>query len=126
MNKKVVVTGIGVVSCLGNNVDEFWNSLKAGKSGIREITQVDADSFPCKVSGEVQNFSPSDWMSPKEAKRMARFTQLAVAASRSAVEESDFLGKVSSERIGVLIGTGSGGLPETDQQAQIKEKKGDM
>ena len=126
MNKKVVVTGIGVVSCLGNNVDEFWNSLKAGKSGIREITQVDADSFPCKVSGEVQNFSPSDWMSPKEAKRMARFTQLAVAASRSAVEESDFLGKVSSERIGVLIGTGSGGLPETDQQAQIKEKKGVM
>lgn len=126
MNKKVVVTGIGVVSCLGNNVDEFWNSLKAGKSGIREITQVDADSFPCKVSGEVQNFIPSDWMNPKEAKRMARFTQLAVAASRSAVEESDFIGKVNPERIGVLIGTGSGGLPETDQQAQIKEKKGVM
>jgi 3-oxoacyl-[acyl-carrier-protein] synthase II len=126
MNKKVVVTGMGVITCLGNDVNEFWNSLKEGKSGIRKITQVDPDSFPCKVSGEVQNFNPSDWMSPKEAKRMARFTQLAVAASRSAVEQSNFIGKVVPERIGVLIGTGSGGLPETDLQAQVKEKKGVM
>tara|TARA_B110000438_G_scaffold299664_1_gene350333 strand:- start:2876 stop:4111 length:1236 start_codon:yes stop_codon:yes gene_type:complete len=126
MNKKVVVTGMGVITCLGNDVNEFWNSLKEGKSGIRKITQVDPESFPCKVSGEVQNFNPNDWMSPKEAKRMARFTQLAVAASRSAVEQSNFIGKVVPERIGVLIGTGSGGLPETDLQAQIKEKKGVM
>ena len=124
--RRVVVTGIGIMSCLGSSVEEFWGALKKGKSGIRQISQVDPDSFPCKVSGEVQDFIPKDWMNPKEAKRMGRFSQLAVAASKIAVEQSGFLGKVDPSRIGVLLGCGAGGLPETDQQAKVKETKGVM
>ena len=126
MDNKIVVTGIGIMSCLGSSVEEFWGALKKGKSGIRQISQVDPDSFPCKVSGEVQDFIPKDWMNPKEAKRMGRFSQLAVAASKIAVEQSGFLGKVDPSRIGVLLGCGAGGLPETDQQAKVKETKGVM
>ena len=126
MDNKIVVTGIGIMSCLGSSVEEFWGALKKGKSGIRQISQVDQDSFPCKVSGEVQDFIPKDSMNPKEAKRMGRFSQLAVAASKIAVEQSGFLGKVDPSRIGVLLGCGAGGLPETDQQAKVKEARGVM
>ena len=126
MDNKIVVTGIGIMSCLGSSVEEFWGALKKGKSGIRQISQVDPDSFPCKVSGEVQDFIPKDWMNPKEAKRMGRFSQLAVAASKIAVEQSGVLGKVDPSRIGVLLGCGAGGLPETDQQAKVKEARGVM
>ena len=126
MDNKIVVTGIGIMSCLGSSVEEFWKALKNGKSGIRQISQVDPNLFPCKVSGEVQDFIPRDWMGPKEAKRMGRFSQLAVAATKIAVDQSDFLGKVDPSRIGVLLGCGAGGLPETDQQAKIKENKGVM
>ena len=92
MDKKIVVTGIGIQSCLGSSVDEYWDSLLEGKSGIRTITQVSSTDFPCKVSGEVQNFEPGNWMNPKEAKRMGRFSQLAVAAAKDAIEQSNFLG----------------------------------
>ena len=126
MDNKVVVTGIGIMSCLGSSVEKFWGALKNGKSGIRQILQVDPNSFPCKVSGEVQNFIPKDWMNPKESKRMGRFSQLAVAASKIAVDQSGFLGKVDPSRIGVLLGCGIGGLPETDQQAKVKETRGVM
>ena len=126
MDNKIVVTGIGIMSCLGSSVEEFWGALKKGKSGIRQISQVDPDSFPCKVSGEVQDFIPKDWMNPKEARRMGRFSQLAVAASKIAVEQSGFLGKVDPSRIGVLLGCGAGGLPETDQQAKVKDARGVM
>ena len=126
MTKKIVVTGMGSLTCLGDSVDEFWENLKNGVSGIRRISQVDPESFPCKVSGEVQNFVPSEWMDTKESKRMGRFSQLAVAAAKEAVEQSNFIGKVKSDRIGVLIGTGSGGLPETDKQASVKENRGVM
>ena len=74
----------------------------------------------------MQDFIPKDWMNPKEAKRMGRFSQLAVAASKIAVEQSGFLGKVDPSRIGVLLGCGAGGLPETDQQAKVKEARGVM
>ena len=126
MDNKIVVTGIGIMSCLGSSVEEFWGALKKGKSGIRQISQVDPNSFPCKVSGEVQDFIPKDWMNPKEAKRMGRFSQLAVAASKIAVDQSGFLGKVDPSRKGVLLGCGAGGLPETDQQAKVKETRGVM
>lgn len=126
MDKKIVVTGIGIQSCLGNTVKDYWEALSNGRSGIRTITQVSPSDFPCKVSGEVQNFDPGEWMNPKEAKRMGRFSQLAVAAAKDAVDQSKFLGKIDTDRVGVLIGTGAGGLPETDQQAFVKESKGVM
>ena len=122
---RVVVTGMGAVTCLGNSVEQFWSGVKNGQSGIREISLVSPDGFPCKVSGEIQDFDPTEHMDRKEARRMARFSQFAVVAADQAVEDSglDFE-KEDLDRIGVLIGSGSGGLPETDQQAEIRVKRG--
>jgi len=116
---------MGAVTCLGNSVKQFWTGVKNGQSGIREISLVSPDGFPCKVSGEIQDFDTADYMDRKEARRMARFSQFAVVAAQQAVADS----KINFEdedldRIGVLIGTGSGGLPETDQQAEIRVKRG--
>jgi 3-oxoacyl-[acyl-carrier-protein] synthase II len=122
---RVVVTGMGAITCLGNSVKQFWTGVKNGQSGIREISLVSPDGFPCRVSGEIQNFDPTEHMDRKEARRMARFSQFAVVAAAQAVEDSglDFE-KEDLDRIGVLIGSGSGGLPETDQQAEIRVKRG--
>ena len=122
---RVVVTGMGAVTCLGNSVDQFWAGVKNGQSGIREISLVSPDGFPCRVSGEIQDFDPMEHMDRKEARRMARFSQFAIVATDQAVENSglDFE-KEDLDRIGVLIGSGSGGLPETDQQSEIRVKRG--
>jgi 3-oxoacyl-[acyl-carrier-protein] synthase II len=122
---RVVITGMGAITALGNTVDEFWAGIKHGKSGIREISLVSPDGFPCSVSGEIQDFDATDYMDRKEARRMARFSQFAVAAAHQAVKDSgiDFE-KEDPDRIGVLIGSGSGGLPETDQQSEIRVKRG--
>jgi 3-oxoacyl-[acyl-carrier-protein] synthase II len=122
---RVVVTGMGAITCLGNSVKQFWTGVKNGQSGIREISLVSPDGFPCRVSGEIQDFDPTEHMDRKEARRMARFSQFAVVAADQAVEDSglDFE-KEDLDRIGVLIGSGSGGLPETDQQAEIRVKRG--
>ena len=124
---RVVVTGIGAMSPLGKSVDEYWNGLKNGQSGIREIAAVSPDGFPCKVSGEVPDFDPTEWMDRREARRMGRFSQLAVAATHEAIEDSGLdMSKEDPDRVGVLMGSGSGGLPETDQQATVKVKRGAM
>ena len=116
---------MGAITCLGNSVKQFWTGVKNGQSGIREISLVSPDGFPCRVSGEIQDFNPTEHMDRKEARRMARFSQFAVVAAAQAVEDSglDFE-KEDLDRIGVLIGSGSGGLPETDQQAEIRVKRG--
>jgi 3-oxoacyl-[acyl-carrier-protein] synthase II len=122
---RVVVTGMGAITCLGNTVEEFWTGLKNGQSGIQRISLVNPDGFPCKVSGEIRDFDTNDYMDRKEARRMARFSQIAVAAAHQAVKDSGLeLEKEDLDRIGVLIGSGSGGLPETDQQAEIRVKRG--
>lgn len=122
---RVVVTGMGAITCLGNSVDEFWTGIKSGQSGIREISLVSPDGFPCRVSGEIQDFDTSDYMDRKEARRMARFSQFAVVAAHQAVADSGInFDDEDLDRIGVLVGTGSGGLPETDQQAEIRVKRG--
>ena len=124
-NEKIVVTGLGVVSCLGDSVDDFWSSLKNGKSGINEISLVSPDGFPCKVSGEVKDFDPTNYIDKKESKRMGRFSHLALAAAKNAIDDANLnISNENSDRIGVLIGSGSGGLPETDQQAEVKVKRG--
>ena len=122
---RVVITGMGAITCLGNSVDEFWTGLKNGRSGIREISLVSPDGFPCKVSGEIRDFDTADYMERKESRRMARFSQFAVAAAHQAVKDSgiDFE-REDLDRVGVLIGSGSGGLPETDQQAEIRVTRG--
>jgi 3-oxoacyl-[acyl-carrier-protein] synthase II len=122
---RVVITGMGAITCLGNSVDEFWTGLKNGKSGIREISLVSPDGFPCRVSGEVRDFDTAEYMDRKESRRMARFSQFAVAAAHQAVKDSGLdLENEDLDRIGVLIGSGSGGLPETDQQAEIRVTRG--
>ena len=125
--KRVVITGMGAVTPLGESVDEYWNSLLQGKSGIGPITLCDASAFPCRISGEVSNFDPGKYINPKEARRMARFSQLAVAAAGLAVEDAGLnLSKEDSERMGVVMGNGNGGFPTMDDNARLMVEKGAM
>ena len=124
---RVVVTGIGVVSPVGKTVDQFWNSLVNGISGIAPITLCDPSPFPCKIAGEVKDFDPSYYMDLKDAKRMARFSQLAVAASQMAIVDSGI--DISSENvdeIGVFVGNGNGGFPDIEANARLLVDKGAM
>ena len=125
IDTRVVITGMGAITCLGHSVSEFWSGLKNSESGIEEISLVSPEGFPCKVSGEIRNFDASKYMDRKEARRMGRFSQFAVAAAHQAIEDAgiDFE-KEDLDRVGVLIGSGSGGLPETDQQAEVRVKYG--
>ncbi len=125
MKRRVVVTGVGVISPVGNTVEEFWNSLTHGKSGTGRVTQVDPQKFPSKVAAEVKNFDPSAWMNPKERKKTDRFVQFALAASDMAVKDSkiDF-SKEDSAMCGVFIGSGIGGLHTIEEQHQVMLDKG--
>ncbi|KHF39917.1 beta-ketoacyl-ACP synthase II [Halalkalibacter okhensis] len=118
MTRRVVVTGIGAVTPLGNDADTTWNHLKQGISGIGPLSRVDADQFNVKVAGEVKEFVPSEFMDGKEARRMARFTQLAIAASKMAVTDAKLrIGEnIDSQRVGVWIGSGIGGLDAFEEQ----------
>jgi 3-oxoacyl-[acyl-carrier-protein] synthase II len=113
--RRVVITGMGALTPLGNSVDEFWHGCVEGRSGIDWITLFDSSAYPVKVDGEVRNFDPQDYMDRKEARRMARFSQLSVAAARMALDDSGLkLDHEDGTRIGVLLGNGNGGYPETD------------
>ena len=124
--RRIVITGLGALTPLGNNVDEFWKGCSEGRSGIGWITLVDTTNYPVKVDGEVRGFDPQDYMDRKEARRMARFSQLSVAAARMAIDDSGLgLALEDTTRIGVLLGNGNGGFPETDDAVrQIIEKGG--
>ncbi|MCX7971315.1 MAG: beta-ketoacyl-ACP synthase II, partial [Negativicutes bacterium] len=111
MKRRVVITGMGAVTPVGNNVTDFWQSLVAGRSGIGPITRFDASGYPVRIAGEVSGFDPADYMDKKEAKRMDRFTQFAVAASSMAIADGKLdLDKVDKTRVGTLIGSGIGGM----------------
>jgi len=126
-NQRVVITGVGLVSPLGETVDGYWKSLVNGESGISEMKLVDPDGFPCKVSGEVSDFDPNNYMDLKESKRLARFSQLAVAAAGLAIKDSDIkLDDEDSGRLGIVMGNGNGGFPEMEQNARILVKRGGM
>ncbi|MBX7112288.1 MAG: beta-ketoacyl-ACP synthase II [Dehalococcoidia bacterium] len=113
--RRVVITGMGVLSPLGNSVDEMWRRVVAGESGIQRLTLVDPTEYPCQVGGEVRDFDPTEYMDRKDARRMARFSQLAVAASRQAVAHAALdLEGMDRQRVGIVCGNGGGGLPETD------------
>ncbi len=123
--RRVVVTGMGVVAPSGIGLEAFWDSLIQGKSGIRKITQFDASSFPCQVGGEVPDFQPTDYMDPKTAKRLARFAQFALVASKLAIEDSkiDF-NSINPYEIGVFIGTGLAGNSYSENQHNVFIEKG--
>ena len=124
----VVVTGLSSITPLGESVDEFWNNLCNGVSGIGPITLCDATPFPCRIAGEVTYFEPSAYMDPKDAKRMARFSQLAVAAAREAISDADLdIGSYPKpDRIGVVMGNGNGGFPTTEENARMLVSRGGM
>ncbi|MDR2194115.1 MAG: beta-ketoacyl-ACP synthase II [Treponema sp.] len=119
MKKKVVVTGMGIVSPIGNSITDFERSLKAGKSGIGPITQFDTTGFDVKIAGEVRDFDPSLWIDKRDARKMARFTQFAVAAAYQALDQAGLLAAredgrrymaSAAERTGVVLGNGIGGF----------------
>lgn len=120
---RVVVTGIGVVSPVGNTLEETWNNLVNGVCGIAPITLFDTTDYKAKVAGEVKNFELRDYMTKQEILRSDRFTQLAVAAAAQAVEESGVIGTVDPARIGVYFGSGIGGINTmTKEHAKLLNK----
>ncbi len=124
--RKVVVTGIGVVTALGQTLDTFWASLLAGRSGISPIKGFDVTDFPCKIGGEIHDFDPTKFgMDPKEARRNDRYTQLGFAAAKLAMQDSGLdPTKVDRERAGVIIGSGIGGMATFEAQARTIIEKG--
>lgn len=109
-NRRVVITGIGAITPVGNTVDECWENLKAGKNGIGNITQFDTTDFKAKLAGEVKDFDPLMYMTRSESLRADRNTQFAIGASAQAVEDSGILGNIDPDRFGVCIGSGIGGI----------------
>uniref|UniRef100_A0A6M3T0G7 3-oxoacyl-[acyl-carrier-protein] synthase 2 n=2 Tax=Bacillus subtilis TaxID=1423 RepID=A0A6M3T0G7_BACIU len=123
--KRVVVTGLGALSPLGNDVDTSWNNAINGVSGIGPITRVDAEEYPAKVAAELKDFNVEDYMDKKEARKMDRFTQYAVVAAKMAVEDADL--NITDEiapRVGVWVGSGFGGLETLESQFEIFLTKG--
>ena len=123
--RRVVITGIGVVTPIGNDLQTFWQNLLAGKSGIGLVTRFVTSKFDCKIGGEVKDFKPEQFMPAKETRRTDRYTQYAVAAARMAITDSQIdLAKSDLNRIGVLVGSGIGGMETIEEQANILFTKG--
>ncbi len=115
-DRRVVVTGMGVISPLGSTVDELWERALNGESGITALTAIEPGDYPCKVAGQVHDFEPNEWMDRKDARRMARFSQFAIAAGRQAIADAGLdLEAIDRHRAGALLGTGNGSLPHADQ-----------
>lgn len=125
MENRVVVTGLGAITPLGNNVNEFWNNIMAGNCGIDFITEFDTKDFSTKLAGEVKNFNPEDFMDFKQTKRMDRFCQLALAAAKEAVSDSKIdLDTINKERFGVIVSSGIGGIGTIETQHHVLLEKG--
>jgi len=125
MEKRVVVTGMGAISPVGNNVSEFWESIKNGKCGIDFISNFDNEGMKVKVAGEVKNFDPTLTIDKKETKRMDKYSQYAVAAACEAIQMSKIdLDNVDKNRFGVMVGSGIGGLGTIEEQVIKMNEKG--
>jgi 3-oxoacyl-[acyl-carrier-protein] synthase II len=112
MERRVVITGMGLISPQGLSVPTTWRALLDGRSGIGPITRFDASSMPCRIAGEVRGFDPHDYLERKDARKLDAFTQYAVAAAREALADASLtIDAGNAERVGVLIGSGIGGLP---------------
>ena len=126
MKRRVVVTGMGAITPVGNDVATTWQSLIAGKSGTAPITKFDASKFPVRFAAEVKGFNPLDFMDRKEAKRADQYTQYAVAASRQAMTHANLVERngMDPDRIGVIIGSGIGGLKSFEEQHDVYRERG--
>jgi len=124
---RVVITGMGAMTPLGESVDAFWDGLVSGRSGIGPMRQADATDYPCQISGEVSDFDPERYIDKKEARRMARFSQLAIAAGYEALADAGITPEnVNGERMGVVIGNGNGGFPTIDESMRVLVDRGGM
>jgi 3-oxoacyl-[acyl-carrier-protein] synthase II len=125
-NRRVVITGLGAVTPVGNDVETFWSNLKKGVSGIRRIEAFDTTRYDCQIAGEVRGFDPKPFFrNPKDARRTDRFVQFAVAASRMALQDSGIeLEKLNRDRFGVIVSSGIGGLKTLEDQYTILLTKG--
>ncbi len=125
--QKVVITGIGAITPLGRTAETFWENLVAGKSGVGPMTLCDPTNYPCRISGEVGDFDPEEYVSSREARRMARFSQLAVAAGLTAVESAKLdMSREDPFRVGVILGNGNGGFPTLEENCRILADRGGM
>jgi len=126
MKRRVVITGMGVMSALGRDLETFWNNLIAGKSGVSKIESFDASDFSTRIAAEIKDFNPEDYIDKKEARRMDRFVQFAVAASLNALQDAKLkIGEdVDPDRCGVYVGSGIGGLGTWEEQHRILLEKG--
>jgi 3-oxoacyl-[acyl-carrier-protein] synthase II len=125
MQRRVVVTGVGLVSPLGIGTEENWRALMDGRSGVGPITRFDAAAFPCRIAGEVRGFDPADYLEKKEIKKSDAFIQYAVAAADFAVADAGLaIAGADAERIGVIIGSGIGGLPLIEAMHQVLITRG--
>jgi 3-oxoacyl-[acyl-carrier-protein] synthase II len=123
--RRVVITGIGVVAPNGIGLDNFWDSLVHGRSGIRKITHFDPSSFPSQIAGEVRDFDPKNYMTPKSARRMDRFCQFAVASARMALDDAKIeISEKNCDRIGIALGSALGGTPTAEDQHSVFLEKG--
>ncbi len=123
--KRVVVTGMGAITPIGNTLSDYWEGLMAGRSGIGPITHFDASQHNCRIAGEVQGFDPEEYMDRKDAKRMDRFAQFAIAASKQAVADASLeINDDNAMDIGIIIGTGIGGLKVLEDQQEIYLNRG--
>ena len=117
MKRRVVVTGLGAVTPIGNTVEEFWSGIKEGKVGIGEITKFDTTEYKVKIAAEVKDFQAKDRMDFKAARRMEPFSQYAVAAAKEAFEDSGVdMSKEDPFRVGVIVGSGIGSLQAVEKE----------
>jgi 3-oxoacyl-[acyl-carrier-protein] synthase II len=124
---RVVITGMGAITPLGQGVEELWQHLLAGRSGIATMTLCDTTDYPTKIAGEVKDWNPEVFIERREARRMARFSQFAVAAARQAVEDAGLdLDHIDRERVGVVLGNGNGGYPNIEEAVRTIVAKGGM
>ena len=125
MEKRVVITGMGAITPIGNNVEDFWKGIEEGKCGIDEITLFDTTEYKVKLAAEVKNYNPEDYFERKEAKRMDRFSQFAVIAAREAWKDSKLeKDKQDMEKVGVILGSGIGGLGTIEKDNAVLQEKG--
>lgn len=125
--RRVVVTGMGVVSPLGVTLDEFWTRVVAGESGIAKMTLVDTTQYPCEVAGEIKDWDYTRYMDRKDGRRMARFSQFGIAAARMAIEHARLnLDGIDRERVGVVMGNGGGGLQNDEEAVRTIDSRGGM
>ncbi|BAZ70299.1 MAG: beta-ketoacyl-ACP synthase II [Pelatocladus maniniholoensis HA4357-MV3] len=125
IRKRVVVTGVGAITPIGNTPAEYWEGLVSGRNGIGEITLFDASQHACRIAGEVKNYDPHDYMDRKEAKRMDRFSQFAVSAAKQALADARLtINDLNAEQVGVIIGSGVGGLKVMEEQQTVYLNRG--